>query len=661
MRPTLQLVALVISAALAAGAHQAAAAPEPAITLTEAVARTLRHDPAIRQAREVVAERRAALREASGTFDMTQMLDGHFAFDRQELYGNRWQSERNRRLRFEIASVALDRAADSIMSRLPTAGSLLLDECQLGQTEVVLYTPDDTRIIVCLNSDGNFGGLIFPGAAYSGAQLTAILRSLKALDSVIDDLQQDYLEYFSDLMRILARQLRLAASALRIGRERLGPMPDEEQFLELDLVVGYQFRFRNGAALTSSLSFNGTEDNYAGKPLHPLFGDSLFPNAFTSALGMTLDVPLGKGRGRVAAAAPERAAEASLQAAEALYAHTAAERALATVGAYWQLAAAQERLRLYERSAATQEEILDNTRELVEADELVAADLERTRAQVAAVDGEVAGARRDLVTARLALVEAMGVGASHLDQAPLAADALPDGDGAADFDPEDLVREAYAQRRDLAAARETVRAGTILTRAAEVNRRHQLDLSFSLSFNGLYESYSDRIYDFEGYYRALTGEVAGPSYGIKLRWGFPIGNNTARGRLVQAEASLARSEIVAADLRRLIRLRIRELAASHQRARAELQELRETLANLEKTLESSLELYRAGELTLIDTLLTEEQLTDARLAVVGLKSEIADLEAQLRFESGRLLAAEEAEAYDPIRARLALATAPAAP
>ena len=94
------------------------------------------------------------------------------------------------------------------------------------------------------------------------------------------------------------------------------------------------------------LSLQSSEDNFAGKPLDPVFGDTLTPNVHTATLGLTLDLPLGKGRGRVSADAPERAAKAATEAARHLIDQTASEQALATVQAYLEVAAAEERLQL---------------------------------------------------------------------------------------------------------------------------------------------------------------------------------------------------------------------------------------------------------------------------------------------------------------------------
>ncbi len=647
---------IATTASLIAGAQSAtpAAGGQP-IAVAGAVQAALRHDPEIRQASERASERRGVLEEESGLFDDRLMFDTLFTFDSQELIGARLEAERNRRLRLEIFSSALDTVAAGIIEGIEGGTSLLFQTaCTPDQDRIVITSPDGQRIIVCRNFQGDIVDLILLEAGRLPQSLQDLLELFN--DAMREDVRQDIEGAFLDQLRNIARILRLTASSLRLQRQRLGATPDEIQFLELDVMLAHQARFRSGVSLTSSLSLNSTEENYADKPLDPAFGDSTFPNTFTSVAGLQLNLPLGKGQGAVASAAPERAAEASLKAAEALLLHTAAQRALATVTTYWRLAAAQQRLLWLQRSQQTQEGIRDLTRQLVEADELTRSELARVEARFAEVLAEVAAARQEVAVTRLELVTEMGVEAGLLEHAPVAGEQLPDAfrDLARS---EVWVQEAYAQRYDLLAAAETRRASEILARAARVNRRHQVDLSFNVSYNTLYETFDERFYEPGGFLSAWEGKIAGPSYGVGLRWVVPFGNHTATGRQVQAEATLAQNAIVEADLKRSIRLRILEAHGTLERARSELAHLRVTLTHQEKALKASRELYQAGEQTLIDTLLTEEQLTAAGLAVVDAAGRIAELEAQLQFESGQLLAGpEEGGAADPTRLQLALLT-----
>ena len=122
----------------------------------------------------------------------------------------------------------------------------------------------------------------------------------------------------------------------------------------------------------------------------------------------------------------------------------------------------------------------------------------------------------------------------------------------------------------------------------------------------------------------------------------------ARGRLAQARANLDRSKISETDIKRNIRVRVRQLSDALERAQAELAQALRSLEYLQQTMDASVERYEAGDITLIDTINTEQQLTQAQLAVVGAKQQIIRLVTQLQFESGQLVETpSDLESVDP--------------
>jgi outer membrane protein TolC len=132
-----------------------------------------------------------------------------------------------------------------------------------------------------------------------------------------------------------------------------------------------------------------------------------------------------------------------------------------------------------------------------------------------------------------------------------------------------------------------------------------------------------------------------PFVAFQVSFELPFGNNVARGRLMQAQASLSRNSVVATNLQRLIGERVIQQDASLERATRELEQRQESLAQHEKAWDGTQELRRAGELTLIDTLLTEQRLTSARLASVRARRGYAAALARLRFETGKLVTYRE--------------------
>jgi outer membrane protein TolC len=623
----------------------------PRLGLGEAVALAIGHAPDVAQAGAVLQERDGALREAGGLFDSVFTWGNSLDYGREELTPTRRRAETNRRLRFELPAEFLDEVAVSLIQRLPTDNTMLFSDCTGTQTIISVENAlPGTPIFICLNSRGEIVGVIDPGGAFSTASASdlrflAFLEGVQGLDASIDAVSQDYVNFFADLLRILSRQLHITASSLRLQRAWLGGVPFDDESIDFTSDLAYQWRFRRGSALTSTLSLVSSEANYGGKLRDPRYGDQLVPNSFFSTFGLTLDLPLGRGAG-ISADAPERAAAQAASAASHFLEQSASEVSLSTVVAYVDLAAAQDRVRLLDESVRRQERILEGTQELVNADQVPAIDLKRTSARLAQTRSDALSARATLSTARLDLQRAMGLEAKTIEVTPLAGETLeallPD-DLSGPGELEALVARALDHRGDVLASSELYEANNILAEAARHDLAPEFGLRFNVSFNGLHESFKDRWYDLEGFYRAADGTIAGPSYGGALTFKLPLGNNSARGRLLQAEASTAQARIDEVDLQRDVRLRLIETRGTVEATRATLAALGDSVRYSQETLESSVELFRAGELSVIDSLFTEEQVTQARLGWIDAAQRYLSALAQLRFEAHGLLAGQVEE------------------
>ncbi len=627
----------------------------PRISLQEALDRTLGNSFDIQLSEQDLQLRIGSEQETRGLFDNVMFFETSFNFRQEALLSPERQGEIQRRLPLEFLSVAtldgapgaLDRVADGILGNLlntqndglPVAGSLIFDECQSFQTELVVDLDNGDSITACLNSNLIVEGVVIGTDVVgntTGAEIAELARLLAIIEANSDALQQDLLDAFSDRLRALALNLRFVAEILRTQLINIGPIPDEQQFLDLRLEYGKQFRFRTGADLTSSIVLMSNEANYAGKPLNPAFGDTFRPTNFTASIGAQLNVPLGKGRGRIATAGQETALGFAVDAERALLTHTATSEVLQTIDAYWALAAAQETLAINAASAQVQNGVLESVDALIEAGELPEVERNRVSARLAQLASQVAASRQAVVEARLALVEAMGQSARSVDEAPLAAEDLPSVE-ALQGDIDGWVQRGFQYRQDLAAATQTVQAADVLERAAKANARYQVDLALSVNYSGFKESFDDRLYDLGGFADAVSGRISGPSYAIGLKWALPFKNRVARGRLAQARATLDRSKITEIDIKRNIQVRVRQLTDALERAQAELAQNLRSLEYWQQTMDASVDRFEAGDITLIDTITAEQQLTQVQLAAVGAKQQIIRLVTQLQFESGQLV------------------------
>ncbi len=200
----------------------------------------------------------------------------------------------------------------------------------------------------------------------------------------------------------------------------------------------------------------------------------------------------------------------------------------------------------------------------------------------------------------------------------------------------------------------------MLARAARVDLRRRFDLSLVGGLSNHYESpffrflsdevdpiYSDfapkpvhpsavRFYSPRGFYRSLTGRWE-PFLTASFTLDFPLGNASAKGRALQAQAALEDSQVQTGDLERVIREHVLAVAGSVEHAREAVARWEAAVAHNETTLAATLERFATGEVTLIDTLLTEEAVTSDQIQLVRARQALASLLTRLKFETGTLV------------------------
>jgi outer membrane protein TolC len=659
-------VRLRLALPLAGGVLLAASAGAQSLSAADAVRETLARDPKVSLALAQVDERSGQYREFSGTFDGVAFVDTKLDVTRQGLAGEVLKEERKRRIQLELVDRFFSNAAESINAFLADGDvdetSLLfldtaqrnLNKCSPTQTTVVIDLGTDIAgveegsVFLCLDSSEDFGtvraiGLGLPGG---GSISTESLRTLyffsrlRGLTGPLEDFRRETTALLNDQGRIALRIVRQVAESARFARARLGGLPEEQELVDFSTQVGYRHRMRNGIGVTPTLELKATEENFAGKLRIVQFGDSTKANLFTATARVAVDFPLGRNRGKATVRASELAAESNLRAARALAVQTASDQALETLKAYWEVAAAQERVAVLEHSVRLKEEIDVAVGDLIEGEEMPGVERHRSSAQLAQARGQVASARQQLASARAELARAIGLEGSVSGVDGLVVEPLAAYVGAADLAPADvaaLLERALARRADLVANGSFVEANRILERAARTNLRPDVTLALNFSYAGLEESFEDRYYDLEGFWKAASGKVAGPSYGVALRFTVPVGNHEARGRLIQAGANVESAQIQEADLKRTVELRVHEAVASLDRIRAELEARRATLDNQQLSVDANLERLKAGDLSVLDALNTEDKLTEAKLGWIEAMRAYLELESRLRFETNTLL------------------------
>jgi outer membrane protein TolC len=428
-----------------------------------------------------------------------------------------------------------------------------------------------------------------------------------------------------------------SALAQADNRTPLSPASSQE-IRTLQSTLGVSQQFRTGLSIEPQVGIVRSESVTAGSGVSD-----------TSTVTFLIRQPLLRGRGRAATAAGELSAQRALAAAGLDVRHLIAQRIVTVASQYWTVEAAVRDLDVLRASEASSRALLENTRKLIAADQVPAAELVQLEANLAAKESARIGGERQLFTARQDLGREIGLDGPEISRLPLPADPfpavppeqVPPAGKAAPF-----VAAGLRQRADLRAARERQAETEILRRAAVNALQPQLDLVLSPGYSGLVAGS-----DAGSFFSPLYGSIPGVSASVVLSLALPLFNRRARGELVQLDASL-RQNVLAVDLvSKAIGANVPALLDAVGRNARQLAKARDAERLFERAVVNEEKKLQAGSSTLLDVINQQDRLTAAQQIEVSAQLALAVSLLQLRFETGTLIG-EDGEAGTVQAARL---------
>lgn len=390
--------------------------------------------------------------------------------------------------------------------------------------------------------------------------------------------------------------------------------------------------FRDGSSASLAASLTRSEDlsRYASTP-----------PASRSTITFTWQLPLLRGRGAEVAALGERTAALEYEASEATCRHTISEQVNTTVQRYWALVVARERLAARQHSEQSALDIAEKTRRLIAAGETPRAELDQVLATCEQNRAARFSAENNLHAAQQALVMAMGLD-PRSDTLPPPLSPLDSftAQSIGTLAPvERYLAVALRRRQDYRAAVQRVAAAQAAYVAAQRDLLPDLDLSLAAGYSGLDEGSAP-----DEFLRGFANSIHGANVAATLAYAWPVGNNAARGTLLLREAAWRQQALNADNLARGIRSSIITLTGSIQRLLATLASSDAAYRAYATAVENEKKKYLLGNSTLLNIISYEDRLTGARLSVLDVQQELARSVAQLRHETGTLVATGGSEA-----------------
>lgn len=584
------------------------------LTVTDALRLTLENQPAITLATEDVAVARGYLLEQQGVFDTVFAGRLDLNYSRSELGPAALEGERNKRQTIRTTAERFGARLDLIRGQIATISA--------ADPDNFAFDTDDPYLLSIQNSVQTFNALM---AAAQNEEDRERIRAIRDafIAGQLAQLEEQRIQ-FADLEREQLQQLR-----------NMGAVPTlvEDFFGETE--VSLLFPLRSGLSLQPYFRLDGSGSRFVGKDLEFDRGGPGRLDFYNSEIGFNVNLPLGRGGGWESNTALERAAEIDVDASRDALVHAASVSTVETLVTYWDLVAAQRRADTARESMRLQTELSGLTRQLVEGDELPRTELPRSDAGLSASRASLVGIEQGLREARVRLARVIGMSLSDLESAPTAVTDFPDvaDPSIVESIPErTLTAAALERRRDVLAARRLEESGRVLAEAARLNLRPIFDVSGGMSYTGLAEDSS-----ITGGIASAVQDWTGPSLRLSAVYERPIGNRTQRGIYQQQLARLSQREIIADDLARVIESNIVETLATLSEAARRVELAEQTVRFYRASLDAEFERFRLGDATLLDTLITEQRLTDASFAMIDARYAYAVLLSRLLYETGSIV------------------------
>lgn len=393
-------------------------------------------------------------------------------------------------------------------------------------------------------------------------------------------------------------------------------------------------QLRNGITVTPMLTITRLTDNLASQ-------DGLNQGH----LGIQVNVPLLRGRGRSVVTANETASGVELEASLLDLNQAISNLLFNTATAYWSAVAAERTLDVAKEAEARGKLLLETVQTLVDADRNPRSDLSDVQANLADRTATRIGAEQQLFQANQQLALAMGLSADKVAAIANPADPLPSVARIEMIpsDPQLAIARAFERRADYLAAKKRQGEADILASAAKNQLKPQLDLQLNTGFSGLR---GGRRPD-EFVISPVSG-VHGVDATAGLRYQFPIENRAAEANVVQTRSAASAAAYRIQDTARSISSSVLVAMEGVRAAIQQLAMVNRSVEYSQTALENQAEKYRLGVGSLVEVLTVEDRLTTALGNQVQAELGYALAVARLRQATGTIVEPDKpVQAIDP--------------
>jgi outer membrane protein len=365
----------------------------------------------------------------------------------------------------------------------------------------------------------------------------------------------------------------------------------------------------------------------------------------TSHAGLSITLPLLRGRGSSVTGAQEKAAELQLAARQLQLRQMVSDQLAATASCYWDYVAALRSVKVANEAAQRGITLIENVKALIDADKLARAEQYQVTANYADRSAALAAAEQGVVVAREALATAMGV-----PNYTLVSDLTPTDDLPAIVEMARLADradrytgEALQRRADLAGAAKLASAARAQYTASQNALKPQVDLTFSTGYSGLRQGTVGA-----NYFQALGGNAKGPELIGGISYQVAPKNDIAAGKLQRAGAAVRTADLLTRQIELDVRSSVSVALSATLNAAERWRSARQSVQSFEAALSGEREKFRLGSASITDVLPIEDRLTVASNTEINAHLSYALALVRLRAATGSLLPVDaDSFTFDP--------------
>jgi len=313
-------------------------------------------------------------------------------------------------------------------------------------------------------------------------------------------------------------------------------------------------------------------------------------------------------------------------------------------GAYWDVVAAREALRIEGLSLKRTQELLDNNRRMVDVGSLAPIEITQAEAGVASQEENVIVAETNLLDAEDELRRLMGIPAGD----PMWAQSIRNLDApefrTREVDLDQAIATAMRERPELHSRRQTVLNRELSEKVARRQLRNQLDISLDYGPSGsslsLRDPMTGMLFTVADYGDALSGVFDGDEYSWKagLTYRATFGNRAAKATLARSHLSREQSEVDLANQEQTVRVGIRRAVRAVESGMKRVEAAESNVILQRRKLEAEQKKYENGMSTSFEVLTFESDRAGAELTEVRAKLDYLKALAALERAKGTLLA-----------------------